>query len=257
MIELNVDQAWQLVLLQAQKAASAKDSWYSPKHKKSYSIKEFSQKKVVVSREGLLRDSSFGEKYLLKRIEQINNSNGILSRRSWDGHVAKMAAIIHLHPQLKWDDTFDNIICVNFYTRPIYKDYGEAPKDDPSELQLFARKVRSGQKKFRNTLLKAYSGKCCISKCDIDVTLDACHIIAHSIDGKNNTENGLLLRTDIHDLFDSGLLAISPVDLIIHIHPMLKLSEYVKYDGEKILDRVDGKIPSKDYLSEKWKSKIW
>jgi len=253
---LNPSQSWEIILAQAQKAFQTNDTWESPKQKRKYRIEEAAGENIVISREGHHQDSVFGKRFVIERINQINSSGGTIARQDWDGHVAKMAAIVHLHPQLKWQDDFETIVVTNL-PNPVYEDYGQAPNDDINELQIFARKVRRGQKKFRDILLKAYSGKCCISETAVETVLDACHISPHSADGNNESENGLLLRTDLHVLFDEGLLHVHPDNLTVFFAHELQNTEYWKFDGKRIMDRSDTKSPSQVFLSERWKKKTW
>ena len=79
---------------------------------------------------------------------------------------------------------------------------------DAKERILRSIVQRRGQKKFRNRLLKAYDGSCLVTKCDAEDALEACHISPYSDEGTNHVTNGLLLRADIHTLFDLKLIAI-------------------------------------------------
>lgn len=67
---------------------------------------------------------------------------------------------------------------------------------------------RRGQKKYRETLLKTYQNKCAITACNATEALEAAHIIPVSMDGNHEITNGLLLRADIHTLFDLNLIGI-------------------------------------------------
>ena len=67
---------------------------------------------------------------------------------------------------------------------------------------------RRGQQTFRATLLEAYAGRCCITGCDLTDVLEAAHISPYRGPQSNHPQNGLLLRADIHTLFDLGLLAV-------------------------------------------------
>jgi putative restriction endonuclease len=69
---------------------------------------------------------------------------------------------------------------------------------------------RQGQPQFRSLLLRAYCGQCCISRFDAEPALEAAHIIRYKGAHSNHPENGLLLRADLHDLFDLGLIAVRP-----------------------------------------------
>ncbi len=70
--------------------------------------------------------------------------------------------------------------------------------------------LRRGQQKFRMNLLGAYNRACCISGTEADDVLEAAHILPYSKDGTNTLSNGLLLRSDIHVLFDLHLISIHP-----------------------------------------------
>jgi hypothetical protein len=70
---------------------------------------------------------------------------------------------------------------------------------------------RKDQQTFRNELIERY-GECLISGVS-DEICEACHIIPHSKcedKDKYNVNNGILLRNDLHKLFDCGLLKINP-----------------------------------------------
>ena len=67
---------------------------------------------------------------------------------------------------------------------------------------------RRGQPEFRRALIEAYGGRCAISECDAEAALEACHIRPYMGPKTNALSNGLLLRADLHTLFDLGLLAI-------------------------------------------------
>ncbi|PLC47922.1 hypothetical protein CR159_20940 [Pollutimonas subterranea] len=67
---------------------------------------------------------------------------------------------------------------------------------------------RQGQAKFRNTLLEAYRSQCAVTGCMDLAVLEAAHVRPYSADGQDAVSNGLILRSDIHTLFDKGLITI-------------------------------------------------
>ncbi|MFK3773385.1 HNH endonuclease [Pseudomonas sp. NPDC089406] len=93
---------------------------------------------------------------------------------------------------------------------------------------------RRGQPEFRKQLLNAYQGRCAVTGCTIMHILEAAHIHPYLGDKTNVTPNGILLRADIHTLFDLGLIKIRPYDLHIEISEELRLSEYSPIEGRKI-----------------------
>ena len=69
----------------------------------------------------------------------------------------------------------------------------------------------------------------------------------------NSPENGLLLRADIHTLFDLNLLRIEPDSLLVCLHPSIAKSEYAPYAGTTL--RVITKdAPSRDALRDRKKA---
>ena len=93
---------------------------------------------------------------------------------------------------------------------------------------------RRGQTKFRSALLKAYNNKCAITGCDAVDVLEAAHILAYRGDDTNHVQNGILLRADLHTLFDRGLVSIDPATWKIVLHAKLQGSDYRNFHGKPI-----------------------
>ena len=79
-----------------------------------------------------------------------------------------------------------------------------------------------GQQQFRNTLCKRYGPQCVVTGCNVLAILEAAHIKPYRGKNDHNPENGLLLRADIHTLFDLNLLGIEPKTLKVELHPALR-----------------------------------
>lgn len=54
----------------------------------------------------------------------------------------------------------------------------------------------------------------------------------------NRVDNGLLLRSDIHTLFDRLQLTVTP-DLIVRVHPDTSLAEYRDLSGQALLANLE------------------
>ena len=65
--------------------------------------------------------------------------------------------------------------------------------------------VRRGQKKFRKALFAAYRNRCAVTGSSVYFVLEAAHIDRYFGDHSNHVTNGLLLRADLHTLFDLQL----------------------------------------------------
>lgn len=69
---------------------------------------------------------------------------------------------------------------------------------------------RLGQGTFRVLVTDAYGRKCAVSEEKTLPALEAAHIRPYSDGGEHALSNGLLLRRDIHSLFDSGYVTVTP-----------------------------------------------
>ena len=123
---------------------------------------------------------------------------------------------------------------------------------DPLALEQVLRRLRKHQSEFRTNLLAMYSGQCAITGADVPEALEAAHIDPHSEYGDNRTENGLLLRADLHVLFDAGLLRVHPQTLTVDLARELRLSAYKDLHGVSLRSRVDGKRPNITALEHHW-----
>ena len=113
---------------------------------------------------------------------------------------------------------------------------------------------RRGQKRFRDSLIDAYEGRCAITGCSILAVLEAAHIFPYMGPETNASVNGLLLRADIHTLFDSKLLAVDPEKKKIRIARCLKKSEYGCLVGNRLRKpRLPKFLPSKRALRKHFK----
>lgn len=88
--------------------------------------------------------------------------------------------------------------------------------------------------KFRRKLLKAYDYKCAITGCDAEPALEASHIFPYKGVKTNSIANGLLLRADIHTLFDIHLLSIQPETYKIVLAPKLMATAYKEFAEQKL-----------------------
>jgi HNH endonuclease len=71
---------------------------------------------------------------------------------------------------------------------------------------------RLGQGLFRVEVIEAYSRRCAITGERTLPVLEAGHIKPYSLVQRHDVSNGLLLRSDLHRLFDGGYLTVDPKD---------------------------------------------
>lgn len=80
--------------------------------------------------------------------------------------------------------------------------------EDARKKSLVAIASRRGQPKFRKELLAAYRGRCAVTGCNAEAALEAAHIVGYRGESTNHPQNGILLRADIHTIFDCRLFAV-------------------------------------------------
>lgn len=93
--------------------------------------------------------------------------------------------------------------------------------------------VRRGQKKFREALLRAYGERCAMSASNCEEVLEAAHIYPYLGDQTNHITNGLLLRADLHSLFDLGLISVE-ADYTLIVSNTLLQTEYADLMGRAL-----------------------
>ena len=98
---------------------------------------------------------------------------------------------------------------------------------------------RLGQRKFREALLSAYEGTCAITGSTEISALQAAHISPYDGSKTNSVQNGILLRADIHNLFDLGLIAIDPKTFLVIVSDRVADPTYRAFNNTKI------KLPEK------------
>ena len=85
---------------------------------------------------------------------------------------------------------------------------------------------RRGQPTFRQALLEAYGHRCLVSGCDFERALEAAHITPYRGAYTNTVANGLLLRADLHTLFDLHLFTIDYFAERVLVNPVLRGTHY-------------------------------
>jgi predicted restriction endonuclease len=114
---------------------------------------------------------------------------------------------------------------------------------------------RQGQGKFREDLIECYKGRCAITGCKIEGVLEAAHVKPYCISKENKPENGILLRADLHTLFDLNLIIIHPGTLEIEVsQSLLNDNEYEQFNNIVLPSYEQGIFwPDDEYLEWRYK----
>lgn len=110
--------------------------------------------------------------------------------------------------------------------------------------------VRDDQRTFRADLISAY-GACAVSGSTVEPALEAAHIRPYGGEKSHHVTNGLLLRSDLHRLFDRHLLTVTP-EHVVRVSPDLNDPFYTALEGGSLraLPSDEGRHPNRKLLSE-------
>jgi putative restriction endonuclease len=112
---------------------------------------------------------------------------------------------------------------------------------------------RLGQGSFRVLVTDAYERRCAVTNEKTLPALDAAHIKPYSESGEHKVSNGILLRRDLHALFDQGYVTINP-SMRFEVSRRIKEEfengrDYYRLDGSSIHIPADPAYrPSREYL---------
>jgi putative restriction endonuclease len=114
---------------------------------------------------------------------------------------------------------------------------------------------RLGQGAFRVLVTDAYERRCAVTGEKTLPVLEAAHIKPYALQGPHRVSNGILLRSDLHKLFDLGYVTVTP-DLKLEVSPRLKTEwqngrEYYAHHGQPLrVQPADmASQPSREFLS--------
>jgi len=123
----------------------------------------------------------------------------------------------------------------------------------------YLTRARLGQGAFRVLVTEAYERRCAITGERTLPVLEAAHIKPYAESGPHFVSNGLLLRSDLHILFDEGYVTVNE-DLRVEVSERIREQyengrEYYQYRGKPLL-KVPGVVeerPGKEFL--RWHNK--
>jgi hypothetical protein len=114
-------------------------------------------------------------------------------------------------------------------------------------------RVRIGQPAFRRQLLEEFSDVCAFTGPSPRDVLEGAHLYSYAASGKHHDSGGLLMRRDIHRLFDLGHIAVNPDTLLVDVAVSIrKFLAYAVLHGAPVQVRIDEK--RRAWLREHWNS---
>lgn len=118
----------------------------------------------------------------------------------------------------------------------------------------YLTRARLGQGAFRVLVTSAYERRCAVTGERVLPVLEAAHIKPYTKSGPHRVPNGLLLKSDIHILFDRGFMTVTP-DLRVRVSPAIRHRFqngrlYYAFDGRELaqIPKATSDQPSEEYL---------
>lgn len=117
----------------------------------------------------------------------------------------------------------------------------------------YLTRARLGQGAFRVLVTEIYNRRCSITGERTLPVLEAAHIKPYAKSGPHKINNGLLLRSDLHKLFDLGYLTIT-LDFHVEVSKRIKKEyengrEYYAIHGKNLTLPSNSKyLPSREYI---------
>lgn len=118
----------------------------------------------------------------------------------------------------------------------------------------YLTRARIGQSSFRVLVTNAYYRRCAMTGEKTLPALEAAHIQSYSNNGPHRVSNGLLLRADLHRLFDRHYITITTdlkIEVSKRIHEKFENGkDYYKLHGQPlaVLPISPNDFPSKNYI---------
>ena len=142
----------------------------------------------------------------------------------------------------KYNDTPENIyisLCTKYNKSLVdfvmYDKFNYIPSNE-----LLSIKHQRLDHKFTDDVKQRYNNKCIITQCPIYVC-QVCHIKPFAecnYNEKYDINNGIILRNDLHCLFDKHLLKINPNTMYVELDKIIlsdmTMNEYHKYNNMKV-----------------------
>lgn len=120
--------------------------------------------------------------------------------------------------------------------------------------EAYLTQGRLGQGAFRVLVTDAYQRRCAVTGERTLPVLEAAHIKPYALSGPHRISNGILLRSDLHKLFDLGYVTVTP-ELRLEVSRRLRVEwengrEYYAYHGHELQVRpsAPNSLPGAEFL---------
>lgn len=188
-----------------------------------------------------------GQRDYTTRVRFSNVSDAIAGSMKWKQVQEKTGITQGLNTIPRTDDTAAEAWLASLFepvdeVETAFTNDGEAAAaiaadgEDTRRRTLATIRVRRGQPAFRNRLLTAYQRCCAVTGSSTEEVLEAAHIQPYRGEHTHIVQNGLLLRSDIHTLFDLYQLTVVLADSTyrVRVNPDIDEATYRSLDNQPL-----------------------
>lgn len=170
--------------------------------------------------------------------------------RSWTAPEDQAVLASYFEPALMTASAMEGqmkALLVDAGIDPVELDVESMTQDQRDVVAMFVH-LREGQQKFRADVISAY-GACAVTRTTVPRALDAAHISDYKGKHTQVVANGILLRSDLHRLFDAKLLTVTAEDYLLRVSPDLDGTAYDAFDRQPIhVPSAPADQPNRDLL---------
>lgn len=177
-----------------------------------------------------------------KKPSQIDKSNEVRQMGKWIQHqqtnyIKKKNIMKNKYIFDQWENFINNIKYKEHFKILIKNEQNNEEISDAPEsvkiLRTIEQRDNNEQRKFTDQLKELYENKCVITKSS--KALEGAHIIPNCETNKFDICDGLLLKSDVHKMYDSYELTINPDTLQVEMCGDILDDDYFKqFNGKKI-----------------------
>lgn len=162
-------------------------------------------------------------------------------------HTRSIQSLRRLRWDRLWAASFD--AATGDSLRLIERNWSDREKEPTGGHRPRVVRVRLGQGAFRRKLEAQYGHVCAFTGPQPSSALEAAHLYSYAEVGRHEKHGGLLLRRDVHRLFDLGLLTVEPETLRIEVNEsLMAFADYAALAGQATKVQVPPK--SRRWLAE-------
>ena len=147
-------------------------------------------------------------------------------------------------------DVLQRILSEDPFLLDVGSNLATAPDDSPlpGGTRTGLGRIRVGQQRFREEMIDRFGLVCAITGPQPHRALEAAHLYSYAERPEHDPRGGLLLRRDLHALFDGGLITIDPEGWTVQLAPELESFPQLWALRGKTLAIEEGLRPNSAYL---------